>query len=134
MPMVSWRRVKPLKRLNAVEEFERKYNCSLSDELKSCIIAYNGGRPFPKTIHLANGEENDVKVLLSFNEDDIEAVNNIAPFFMEHFHGELIPFATDSSGNYYCEQRGAIVLWTQNEEIFSVCDSFSAFLDSLYEL
>ena len=46
----------------------------------------------------------------------------------------MIPFASDSAGNYYCEQGNRIVLWTQSNEILPVCNGFEQFLENLYEI
>ena len=83
---------------------------------------------------MKNGEENDVKMLLSYNENDPENIYKVIEYFIKSYNGSLIPFASDSAGNYYCEQGKRIVLWTQNNEIMPVCNSFLSFLDSLYEL
>ena len=85
-------------------------------------------------IELKNGEENDVKLLLSYNERDPENIYKVIEYFVKTYNGTLIPFAVDSAGNYYCEQGKRIVLWTQNKEILPICNSFSQFLEALYEL
>lgn len=133
--MVQWVRVKPLEDSESIDRLEKQYQFALSPALKTCIQNYNGGRPRPNTVRLANGQENDVKMLLSYNQADIETVYRVLPFFIDLFHGSVIPFATDSAGNYYCERAGEILLWIQGEEkLYPVCGGFSAFLDAFYEL
>lgn len=132
MALQKWSRIKPLKDPATVSFFEEKYSCALSGELKQCILDHNGGRPNPDTVTLPNGEENDVKSLLSFNEDDTENIYKVIHFFIERYSGKVIPFASDSAGNYYCEYNGRIVLWTQDDELLPVCDHFTEFLESLH--
>lgn len=133
MALEKWSRVKPLKDPKSIEVIEKKFGCNLSSELKDCILENNGGRPKLDFIKLENGEEYDVKILLSYNEDDIENIYKVSEFFIKNFNGKMIPFASDSAGNYYCECDGKIVLWTQDDEVLSVCDGFKDFLNSLYE-
>ena len=134
MALQKWVRSKPLSNPNVIQQLEEQYHFSLSDDLKQCILSYNGARPRPNTIRLKNGEENDVKLLLSYNDCDPENIFKVIEFFVEEYDHKIIPFAVDSAGNYYCEQEKRIVLCTQNKEIIPVCNSFSQFLDSLYEL
>lgn len=134
MALQKWSRQKPLNNPIVIKQLEEKYGFSLSDDLVNCILANNGGRPRPNTIELKNGEENDVKLLLSYNESDPENIHKVIEYFIDTYNGTLIPFAVDSSGNYYCEQGKRIVLWTQNKEIFPVSNSFAQFLEALYEL
>ena len=134
MAVQKWSRPKPLENPLAVKQLQEKYGFALSVELSNCILSNNGARPRPNTIVLKNGEENDVKMLLSYNENDSENIYKVIEYFIKTYNGSLIPFASDSAGNYYCEQGKRIVLWTQNNEIMPVCNSFLQFLDSLYEL
>lgn len=134
MAVQKWSRPKPLDNPIAVKQLQEKYGFALSGDLTNCILSNNGARPRPNTIVLKNGEENDVKMLLSYNENDPENIYKVIEYFIKTYNGSLIPFASDSAGNYYCEQGKRIVLWTQNNEIMPVCNSFPQFLDSLYEL
>ena len=134
MALQSWHRPKTLINPMAVKQLEEKYGFTVSKELSECILLHNGARPKPNTITLKNGEENDVKILLSYNENDPENIYGIIEYFIENYKGKLIPFAADSAGNYYCELEKRIVLWTQSKEIFPVCNNFSQFLESLYEI
>lgn len=134
MALQKWSRPKPLKNPIVIKQLEEKYGFSLSDDLVNCILSNNGARPRPNTIELKNGEENDVKLLLSYNDSDPENIFKVIEYFVSNYNGTLIPFAVDSAGNYYCEQGKRIVLWTQNKEILPVCNCFSQFLIALHEL
>lgn len=134
MALERWSKPKPLDNPMALKLLEEKYGFALTEELKNCILSNNGARPKPNTIVLKNGEENDVKLLLSYNNSDPENIYKVIDYFIKEYKGSTIPFASDSAGNYYCEQGKRIVLWTQSNEILPVCNSFSQFLDLLYEL
>lgn len=134
MSLQKWIRTKQLNNPLVIKELKSKYGIMLSTDLENCIQFNNGAKPRPNIIMLKNGEENDVKALLSYNDGDPENIFNVIEFFAKKYQGALVPFASDSAGNYYCEQGKRIVLWTQNNEILPVCNSFSQFLDSLYEL
>lgn len=134
MAIKEWSRPKPLENPSAVKQLQEKYGFALSKDLTNCILSNNGARPRPNTIILKNGEENDVKLLLSYNENDPENIYKVIEYFIKTYYGSLIPFASDSAGNLYCEQDKRIVLWTQNNEILPICNGFLQFLDRLYEL
>lgn len=115
-----------------IADFEKKYGYKIPSDLKECIIINNGGRPIPDTIKLNNGEEFDVKSLLSFNKNDPENIYKVIDYFKNNYDGELMPFAADSGGNYYCIKNNNVILWTQDNEIFAVSESFSDFLAKLF--
>ena len=134
MGLREWYRIKPLSNDTSIGKLERDYGVSISSALKECILSNNGGRPRPNVIKLTNGQECDVKLLLSYNDCDPENIYRVIRFFVEKFRGEVIPFATDSAGNYYCEYEGKIVLWLQEDVIIPICDNFDAFLQMLTEI
>lgn len=131
MNQVHWNKIKPLTNPDAITQFESRYHITIPDDLKNCIKEYNGGRPFPNTIKTKKGKEYDVKLLLSYNQEDIETIYKCISYF---YGKNLFPFAVDSSGNYYCICNDKVVLWVQNDKIYDISDSFSAFISSLYEL
>lgn len=134
MALEKWIRIKPLKDENVIESLETKGSFKLSANLKKCIKANNGARPVPNVVKTKTGQEFDIKFLLSYNEDDSENVYKVIKYFLDNYGNTLIPFASDSSGNYYCEKSGKIVLWLQSEEVLQVADNFADFLNSIYEL
>ena len=131
MALEHWRRVKPLADPAAVEQLERRYQVRLSHGLRACILANNGGRPVPDGVRLAGGRATDVRLLLSYNPEDRENIYRPMEYFVEKYHGSLIPFAVDSGGNYFCQQGERIVLWRQDGEFCPVSENFEEFLDRL---
>lgn len=135
MSLKAWLKMRPLKEDNLIEKIEKTYGFRLSDSLRNCLKEYNAGIPTPNVIRFKNGNESDVKRLLSYNEDDCECIYKIIDYFIKEYGGKIIPFALDSAGNYYCEQQGnEIVYWTQEQDIFPVCGDFEEFLKSLYDI
>ena len=134
MSLREWYRIKPLAQTEAIERIEHDYGVCLSSKLKECILTNNGGRPRPNVVKLDNGQEYDVKLLLSYNENDPETIYKVIRFFVEKFAGKAVPFATDSSGNYYCEYDKQIVLWLQDDIVIPICESFDVFLQMLTEI
>lgn len=128
---ILWRRVKPLKSNDLIDSFEKKYGYIVPEELKEVIIANNGGRPSPKILTNKVGQDFEIKSLLSYNNDDVENIYRIIDFFVENYNRELLPFAMDSAGNYYCINNKRVILWTQDDEIITVCDSFNEFIKLL---
>lgn len=133
MSIERWKKVKPLDDSSSLTEIEAKIKFPIPQSLRKCILENNGGRPVPNAISLPDGD-NDVKCLLSYNRGDTESIFKILDFFIQNYLGSLLPFAMDSAGNYYCVQGEKIVLWTQENEIVHVCDSFDSFVNSLFEL
>lgn len=135
MPKITWRRVKPLQQMDAIERFEERYGLSLPEDLKASIKLSNGGRPTPNVFRLHDGSLVDVKVMLSYNEEDVENIFKVIDSFIEEYGGDVIPFASDSGGNYYCIMKEQVVMWLhENNEFISVATSFSDFIDGLQEL
>ncbi len=134
MGLIKWKRIKPLKSQTAISEIEQTYNLSIPSEVKACITQNNGGRPVPNTISVDSKLETDIKCLLSYNSDDKDSIFPVINFFIENYKGTLLPFAMDSSGNYFCMKGSQVVLWTQDMDVVPVCHDFASFLDSLYEL
>ena len=86
MSNVEWKRMRHLKNPNCISLVERYNDIRLSDCLKELITSYNGGYPKPNSIKLPNGQEYDVKTLLSYNEDDQDSIFKVMPFFCKHYH------------------------------------------------
>ena len=71
MNELTWKYVKPLKKENLIEEFEKQNKITFPLDLKNCLKENNGGRPSLKYYDTNEEKEKEVKKLLSFNEDDI---------------------------------------------------------------
>ena len=124
-----WRSVSELEDMKAIDNFEKENGLTLPESYKKIVSQYNGGYPASNSIRLTEKEETDIKLFLSYNSGDIETVYTAFPFFSER---GLIPFATDSAGNYFCFDNEKVVFWEHEEDqIISVANNFPAFMDKL---
>ncbi|MGG7153456.1 SMI1/KNR4 family protein [Clostridium neonatale] len=132
--MLTWKYVKPLTDCNAVEKVEKLYNIKIPADLKNCIKEYNGGRPDLEAFNTGKSNERVFKTLLSYNKQDIENIYDVISFFRNNITEDLIPFASDPSGNYICLNKNKVVLWVHdNGSLENVANSFSEFLNMLYD-
>ena len=136
MNNLVWKRVKPLVEKDSINKFQEIYGIVFPEELKELIKANNGGRPSLDIIKTVEGEELEVKALLSFNKEDVENIYNVINYFKEHFQGRIVPIATEPSGNYFCINltNNSIVYWnheTNKETLIS--NGIKEFLMSLYK-
>jgi len=132
MANLTWKYVKPLSNTNAIEDFEKENNITIPQDLKQCVKYNNGGRPSLNVFDTNKSRGRVFKTLLSFNKTDVENVFSL--FSIIHSkHKEIIPFASDPSGNYLCIKGTKIVLFLhENEMLEDIADSFSEFLSRLH--
>ena len=132
MQDITWKYVKTLQSESAVEDFEKANNVSFPQDMKECIKANNGGRPDRKFFDTDKAKERVFKTLLSFNETDIENIYKFFPI-VRNTVPDLLPFASDPFGNFFCVKENRIVLLMhETGAIEEVADSFSHFLSKLY--
>lgn len=134
MNNIEWKRIKALKELDSIEEFEKEKDIRLPDDLKELVLKNNGARPSLRLVELSSHKELEIKALLSFNKDDIENIYNNIDFFKLEFNGKILPFATESSGDYFCIDLGnkSIVYWEhETNEIKYVASNLDEFLAML---
>ena len=132
MSEITWKYVKDLKNVKAIDDFEKEHNISYPQDLKQILIKYNGGRPSSKYYDLPNEKDKEFKTLLSFNEDDIENVYKYYP--LDSSDKSLIPFASDPAGNYFVLKDNEIYLWNhETDNLRKVNSTFTEFLNSLHD-
>ena len=132
MNEITWKYVKDLKNVNAITDFEKANNFSYPDDLRQILVKYNGGRPSLKYYDLPDEKDKEFKTLLSFNETDIENVYKCYP--LDSSDKSLIPFASDSAGNYFVLKDGEIYLWNHEiDNLRFVANSFLSFLQKLHD-
>lgn len=134
MENINWKYVKNLQSVESISVFEKMIGCNIPEDIKNCIIKYNGGRPDKKVYNTDLTKERTIKSLLSYNINDLETVYD-AYNAVSKSNDNLVPVASDPAGNYICfnKRNQKIVLWlheTDAEE--SVADTFTDFLNKLY--
>lgn len=132
MKEISWKYVKALKNVGAVDDFEKKHSIVLPKDLKGIILKYNGGRPSCKYYDTDSEKDKEFKTLLSFNEDDIETIYKHFP--LDSSDKTLVPFASDPAGNYFVVKGMKIYLWNhETDSCLLLSDTFSDFLKLLHD-
>ena len=132
MKNITWKYVKPLVSLESIAEYETLTASPLPDDIKEVIRMYNGGRPSLKYYDLPKEKDKEFKTLLSFNRSDIENVFAFYP--LDSANGKLVPFASDSAGNFFVIKERKIYLWLhESDEVVFLAESFTAFLETLHD-
>ena len=131
---ITWKYVKPLASETLVDDFERENNIIFPEDLKKCLIKNNGGRPSKNIFDTKRYKEKVFKALLSFNKTDLETIYMVYPILKEE-KKELIPFASDPSGDILCIHNNAVVLYShETGGIEKAADSFTELLSKLYSI
>jgi len=127
-----WSYVKPLACETVVSDFERDNDVEFPEDLKSCLVQNNGGRPSRNLFDIERrSKENVFKALLSFNKSDVETIYMAFPVPKEG--QKLIPFASTPSGDLICMRDNAIVLYShETGGVEKIADSFKELLSKLY--
>lgn len=123
--------VKPLADKESISMFEKKVGKNFPKDFVHFFEENNGGRPDICNIILNNGTEKVLNNFLSFNESDRDNVYK-ARKRVEEDGNELIPFASDPAGNYFCLKNSEVVfLDHENGEEIPAASSFAKFLEKL---
>ena len=131
MKNITWKYVKPLDSVENIAEYEALTKSQLPDDIKEVVRMCNGGRPSLKYYDLPAEKDKEFKTLLSFNHEDAENVFAFYP--LDSANGNLVPFASDSAGNYFVIKDGKIYLWQhESDATIFLAESFSAFLATLH--
>lgn len=132
MGELSWKYVKELKDKAVIDVFEKEHGFSFPKDLKDILLKYNGGRPSLNYFDTKTEKDKEFKTLLSFNESDIETIFKCYP--LDSADNTLIPFASNSGGDYFVLKDGDIYLWKhENDTTVFLASSFTDFLKSLHE-
>lgn len=145
-----------------VEEVAKKLHVRFPSDYIECAMANHGGHVSPH-LFLAEGKERVFGTLLSYVQEDSEYIVEVFHDYKETLPAQVIPIAFDPAGNLLCfdyknhEDHPIIVFWEHEnaaekkmlmheegltaeqteerarENIFYVADSFTEFLEKLYE-
>jgi hypothetical protein len=127
---VKWSRNSKLETSDTLEKFEADFNVVLPESFKSFIVKNNYGSPTPDSVIISEYGETDIKRLLSFNHNDTETIYEVVEFFSKK---NLVPFASDSYGNYYCLSGESVLFWEHEEDaIYDLSCGFNDFLQMIH--
>ncbi len=115
------RRLTPLD----LDELEKRLSISLPDQYRTWLLKFNGGQPVPGRFSLDGGETLD-GVAWFFAVHDGE-FNNFETEFIywtqttKRLPDNLVPIATDGSGNLIClsfggDDKGKVYFWEHESE------------------
>ncbi|CAM4168887.1 SMI1/KNR4 family protein [Bacillus paramycoides] len=143
---VNWIMSKPLRDEKEVSRFENMLGIVLPEDYKVCVDYNNAGRPRPNVFDTAHRKELVAKALLSFDQSHVENIWTTYENLKNQLPKLIVPFMSDQFGNYICfdyrtSNEITVVLWDhelshQNitEGIIYIANSFSEFVEGLYEL
>ena len=130
---IEWEYSVPLVDANKIDEIESKLIIKIPQQLKELIINNNAGYPSLSKCNIPGFGENDVKMLLSYNETDDETIFQIIDFFVKKFHKRVLPFASDSGSGYYCVKDDIIVFVSEETWIpIPIAEHISDFFSLLF--
>lgn len=134
MNNIMWKRVKALKDIDSIDNFEKNYNLTIPTDIKTLFKNYNGGRPNKRNIQINNNDEVCIKMLLSFNKEDSENIYKVNDYFMKEFNKKVMPIAVEDGGNYFCINLDdeSILYWNhESNELIKIESNLNKFLISL---
>lgn len=116
---------------NIWSEIEKKYKIKVLEEIKKLLELNGGGYP-KKEIIVSDGEEYEVRVFLSLDENDKNYyIKEPLNYFLDQTQGKIIPIGIDSGDNYYCvnNETGKVYYWSAGEnQYFCIADNLESFL------
>jgi len=125
------------------EELERKMNYKYPKEFQSLVLKFNGATPEEDVFDTKTTTGRVFDCFLSLNKEKEEMEETIWDYLdgdfswsIEELDWRYIPFANDPFGNYICFDRtnDHIVFWDhETGEVEEVADTFTVFINSLYE-
>lgn len=129
---IKWKYKVDLCTDKAFEKVEKKLSTSIPEELKVLIKKANGASPDKKNVKV-KGVERVFGSVLSFNENEQEA-DDIYTALLSIQDKNLVPFAIDPFGNYFCisGDTHSVVFWSHEEN--NVIDSGQKLADFLNDL
>lgn len=150
--IIEWRDADPPTDRTAIAKVEAAWGVMFPDDFVRCALVNHGGSPRPNCFLVGEAEE-VFDTLLSFKEPHPWRVSN--PNSITETYNALrgqgllpegvYPFAYDPGGNYLAfdyrtAENEPIIVFLAHEkldanghfEAYSVCDSFTALLDSLH--
>lgn len=137
MSVSTWKYVKKLRNNKNIGRFEDIVERILPNDYKETVALYNGGRPDKSSVKV-DSRERVFKSLLSFNTEDKENIFDVHKWLESKLHKNLVPFAIDPAGNYFCfdyknSDKMSVVYWNhENQSISKICNNFSELLEELY--
>lgn len=128
---IKWDFVVPVDE-KVFEEFKKKYDIEVPDDLQKLVLEANAGNPEPNCVTDENGSERVLGAVLSYSDK----VRTTVFKALKRIPGKkYIPFAVDPFGNYFCENLllGDVVFYDhETDEFVKIADSLDEMLRSIH--
>ena len=118
---------------DSLEKAEKSLGAEFPKDLREFIEKNNAASP-DKSIIMLNGCERVLDAVLSFNDEETEATT-FKSVFRAIGNKQLIPFAGDPFGNYFCYslRNGKIAYYHHEEQCVDETDyTLETFIDNLH--
>lgn len=137
MSEIKWRRPGRVLSPDEINEVEKLLSCEFPEDYKTVAKLYHGCSVIPYCIDV-NHVERVFGRLLPFEKNDDEFIIEIYESIKESLGEQVIPFAVDPSGNYFCfkyENDSSIVVFWNHEDnsIEFICNTFTDMLELLHK-
>ena len=109
MSNIKWSFSTELNNSSVIDEVESRLSIEIPNELKNLIKEHNAGYPSPSKCIIPNFGESEVKLLLSYNENDEENIFDVLDYFLKKYHKRVLPFASDPGSGYFCIKDDIVV-------------------------
>ena len=115
-----------------IKNAEIKFNIVIKKEIVDFFKYNNGGYPTTNYIEV-NDEKYEIKAFLSLDKtDDYYCLGESIEYFLSNTKGKIIPFAVDSSDNYFCvnNETGKVYYWSSNfNEYYFIVETLTDFIN-----
>ena len=110
---MKWQYVSNIQDENVFKQVSDEYKLEIPSDFITFIKKYNAGTPEKCHIKI-NGVERIVGAVLSYNkgEADVDSAFLALDVLKDK---NLLPFAVDPFGNYFCVKDGKVVFWRHEE-------------------
>ncbi len=139
---MEWRWATPLSDVTIIEKVEKLIHYRYPEVYKKIVMQYNGAIPKAMIFDTTLTEERVFNNLISLEDGTLEGAlddvlaGEINQWSYDGLPWQYIPFGSDPFGNFICFDRETdhVVFFDHEfEDIEEVADSFTEFLDLLYD-
>jgi len=129
--------------LDTLEEFEQNLGTKLPDDYREFLVKHNGGKPIPNVYNIPNNGSSGLHHSYGLHEHNHTDLREIKETYTNRISDDLLPIFDDDFGNEICigirnESYNKVFFWIHDkplgeDDLVKISDSFSEFLDNLYE-
>lgn len=119
--MLIWRFCKENATYDDIHTMEHFFDCKLPKAYAEIVLHHNGGRPRPGRFDTRLRQGARMKTMLPITRIHQGNIYEVYDWIKERLPGNMVPFASDESGNYLCfcyvsaDCEPIIVLWNHEK-------------------